>query len=1778
MAEINDQYLQSLRVAIFQFTRESSNFTNVLSEVFDNLDKSSKKSAKQYDISTNSVRGFSDSITTSSSYLKEFKGYIRDNNRNIAESNKSLREYADKLDDINKQNKNVKDNLKGFSESLKNSTNTTDAYIRNQMIAMGKSTAAFDIAMSKQNDKISEAFADLLNPIKTLTGLKEYDAVKKELISELKKNDGKFNANISALGKKLQSLGMQMDDSALVSMGHVDKFTDHLGKALSLYEAGLKTDFSDITDELERSTAFTTEKIDKFGDALEDLMINFSKSGKTFEDVKKFYAGENGLTGLKDLLSVLKVNDSNNMLKFDELIKDFDALNDISSYIKQINDNNGEVSNSVKTAMDGILTNISSDSIASSILEPLKEVLEQNNIKKDIAKLSDEIYDGIINSNGILTRDLVDKIDALRGKQSKIQLDIPEFDKLYQTIDKIDATVAGGIDAAIANNELMKDWSKKDIKQSQNLEQTLFGLVSGKGKLKQPAVDTSIKDQLSTIDDMTQSITAALSSQVKTVLDTKASAENKINSEISKNNERLYKKIYDTVGGSLALVDNLIIDKSESWKGLKSNINEIAREAFKDTSIAISDDFYKYGINGLHDFNKAMAQTLISLEKNENSINDSNVEIVEQYVAAAKAIGNTSEEIGIINDKLNEYAKAKLDNPNADVKISISPDSIEKMTKSSDATIEALDKFAKGVNKTFTRHQIAFSTIIDKQLSEQNNIFGKFIYNFGKGMVQGGGGGSMGMENALNEFTGSLRSGILPALQSIALNSKDYITSEAQALFNSVKLDRVASQQLQEGDSAALKKLADSKAIWQNMSGGIDEFTKNQLDTSKTFRDVIGVDAEMRTKEFVELMRTQQTVGVLDTSGNGNVENNKKLRDILNEAKKISDAGIYSQTQTLEIFNNTVRSAEFLKVSAGMDKKRRTAQEMEVMTTIKFASALNMSTEAAKAFAIASASAGSNLSPQQMISNIATTLKTQNILDYYAKELGVKSDISDTDRAKMSEIENKPAQMRTDQEKEFFNEFLLKMVKQNQDEQNRLTELSKEAEARGDKAAVQQYSAMSVQLANQFDSSIAEYSGGEKDIIAAYVKQYPTIDMAKIEKDRKEGETLTQAIVRQMDKKSEEKTTEKDTLYNDTIINLSSLAAQWKAFTENIVGSNILALGTAAVGILSLVADFGRVASMLGVGAVAAEGAAGAGVAAGGAAVAAEAGLGAAAIAILPEILAALGIAGGVALFAYGAKGVYDYFTKDGETKADRGDAIHGIVDVNNLDIYTNQVTDAIDTQTQELLKGFATIMGNPADVKKAIDNNTAVSKDNTTTISDNVKTVDKNKDDNKKESKSTHFEAELADDTKKFSTIPDDIKKSLEDSKQIQKQSMSQDKERYATIESLVNDSKGPTGFNFGMYDINDDEKIQKYIDATKIDTKQLYNKEELSNIFKEMFGDNKEHNDKLLTFLTQHLGTILEKGLEPTQRQAAYIQAAHDDFPNFFNDNTTIPDAIKKSIDDSKTMQEQANAPDSEKSTVMALGETAESILSFLSELKDFAGLVGIGGAAEGGMAAAGTAGLGAAATAILPEILAALGIAGGVALFAYGAKGIYDYFTGDGATEADKGDAIHGMVDVNNLDIYTNQVTDSIDSQTQELLKGFTTLMGNPTNINDIDAATTLMDKLGKPISTDTSIPLEGLNINPLNGNNTMIEQSTGPLPSNQINNTDINTALEDLKSFLAKEMISAMLSKFDAVIANTGNTAKNTGDDGLLGGLVASLGKPASQPFNRGTVENAASLTG
>jgi hypothetical protein len=892
----------------------------------------------------------------------------------------------------------------------------------------------------------------------------------------------------------------------------------------------------------------------------------------------------------------------------------------------------------------------------------------------------------------------------------------------------------------------------------------------------------------------------------------------------------------------------------------------------------------------LHDYNKALAEALLSLERTGGVIDESNFLIIDKFQQFAEKVGDSSEYVKNINTALNAHVASIVGGKTPEeAKTSISGDIVDKLTESYQGNIEALDKFSKSINKTFTKHQIAFSTIIDKQLSEQSNAYGKFIYNFGKAAAQGGDGGTEGMTNAINEFTGTMRSGLLPALKSLALTSKDFITSEAKALFNGIQLDRTASLQLQEGEQETLRKLTDTKDIWSGMGGGSAEYTQTQLDSQKALKEVIGVDSKQRTKAFEDITHALRSTGVFDTSGNEKA-NTQNVDKVLYGIQDVVKGGMYNAEQAVEIFKNTAQSTEYLKVASTMDKKRRDAQKDEILTTMKFASALNMSAESAKAFAVAVATAGSNLSPQQMISNVATTGQAQNILDFYAKELGVKSENTDADRERMTAIEQLPAGARNAEDKAFFNEFLLKMVKTNADVQQKIIESANEARDKGDIEGQKKYASFAVQASNQFDTAIAGYSGAEKDIIDAYVKQYPTIDQEAIKKNLKDGESITQAIVRSMDEKKEKTNADLDTKYNNTIVNLSSLAAYWDAFTKNIIGANIGNLATLLFnisegvgGIMFAVSGFKKILSVLGVGGAIAEGGAAvagaagaAGVAEGGAAVAgaagaagvAEGGIGALAAAALPV----LGMVGGIAMLAYGAKGLYDHAVgNDVIYKADRGDAIHGIVDVNNLDIYTNQTTDAIDTQTQELLKGFTTIMGNPVDINKAINNIT---------------------------------------------------------------------------------------------------------------------------------------------------------------------------------DENTPLTDLQVKAAEMS-----------------MAMGNELSPIVKSAYEL----------------------------------------------------AKSVKE----------------------------------------------------QPVIVNDTKKET--------PVSTDTSIPFQGYKpYNPPNGN-TNIEQPTGVLPSNQINNADISLALDDLKTFLSKELIVGMLSRFDELITNTGDTAKNTGDGGTLGNLVAALTKPASTPFVRGRVEDAATIT-
>ena len=118
MAELNDQYLNSLKVALFQFTRESSNFTSVLTEVFDNLNTSSTKSSKQIDNSTKSVKGFGDAISSSSTYLKDFKTYVSNNSKNITESSKAVKEYTSQLSELKQKSADINRNWGALNSSL----------------------------------------------------------------------------------------------------------------------------------------------------------------------------------------------------------------------------------------------------------------------------------------------------------------------------------------------------------------------------------------------------------------------------------------------------------------------------------------------------------------------------------------------------------------------------------------------------------------------------------------------------------------------------------------------------------------------------------------------------------------------------------------------------------------------------------------------------------------------------------------------------------------------------------------------------------------------------------------------------------------------------------------------------------------------------------------------------------------------------------------------------------------------------------------------------------------------------------------------------------------------------------------------------------------------------------------------------------------------------------------------------------------------------------------------------------------------------------------------------------------------------------------------------------------------------------------------------------------------------------------------------------------------------------------------------------------------------
>lgn len=995
MADINDQYLQNLRVAIFQFARESSNFTSILTDVFNNLDSSSTKSSKQIDNSTKSVKGFGDAISSSSNYLKDFKSYVSNNSKTVAESSKIVKEYTSQLADLKQKSIDINRNWGALNSSLRSTIAATESTARQHERNVAQTTSDYFQA----RDDLSKA----------------RQAVKQA----------------------------QQDFASAFASGNVDA-------------------------------------IDKAAD------------------------------------------------------------------------------------------------IASAAQNLLKS-----------------------------TRD---SVTALADKTQELK--------------------------------------KLDV---------------GKAEL---------------------------------------------NAKIAQQNQELYTNIYDTFGNSLLKIDNLINEKTSTWKGLTGSIDELAKEAFKNTSLDISKEFQKNGIPGLHDYNKALAQALLELEKSGGIINESNYYVLDNFQKFAERVGDSSDTVKNLNDKLNEHVKnvateLAAGRDTSKIQTGLAPDTVEKLTKSYEGNIDALDKFSKSINKTFTRHQIAFSTIIDKQLSEQSNIFGKFIYNFGKGAVQGGDVGSAGMERALNEFTGSMRAGLLPALKGIVENSKGFIKRETDAFADFIQLDRTNALRQQMGEEETIKLLSDTKPIWQSMEGGVGEFNRYQSDLLETSKKTLGTNVEQRQAIQKANLENLRALGLLSHTVDESA-NTDLLKSMMGDMQKITAGGGLSLQAQSEIMSNVMKSSALLKASAMLDKDRKRAQLEEIQNTIKFASALKMTTEQASTVATALATMNTNMTRQQMVANVGSFMQMRNIIGMMGADVGISSGISDADLAKMTKLLQTKSTRPEDQE--FIRDTMFNMVANIKDtELAYRTEIDK-ARERGDEAAVDAYNVKLASLDDLISQNIESFSGPIKDIVQKFAESYPTSkeEYAKIDAGRKEGETFQQAMIRYVDTQAKKNIKDQDTTTNNFEKSVTDFGNYVTAFGKNIFGANAENLFTVMFNGFTSLAEVGIAAraltSIFGAG----------GAAAGAAGAAGAGGLGAAAAAVLPEILATLGVVGGIGMFAYGVKGLYDHVMgNDIIYKADRGQAIHGMVEVNNLDMYTNQVTEAIDAQTQELLSGFTNIMGKPVEISNPVTTNT---------------------------------------------------------------------------------------------------------------------------------------------------------------------------------------------------------------------------------------------------------------------------------------------------------------------------------------------------------------------------------------------------------------------------------------------------------------------------------------
>lgn len=1240
---------------------------------------------------------------------------------NIIQTNSVLgNELSDMVFDTNKKiNDSILDNQKAVSESLNNMFNVLGDTRRIKEYVEAKDQLLYELSKTPDTKLASDEMRNLANGVvalgkeigiatnitnkygKNVSVLDELSkvsakggVVSPEILSALNINADKIDVSLGRFGEILIDLSHQLDNPDVAT-----NYTK-LYKSLNTFFMGYSDELKNLkTDNVLNSAAFLKAiKEDKntllqlkrlagIGETLESGNLSNKQVIKELEKLQSLSTTQSNpivqqlIDNAKNSLNVYDFNKS--MQKFVvELSKD--RLNP------------DEIINSINKLAE----KKESANIASSDFDKLSTfVIESNKIPEILLKKIGEL---LIDTNGVIDDSVKTVIDQLYDINKHAPISSSEFELFNTRFETILSKSNNDIAQAIADttgfNQNGPGVLPFDARLDKIFPKSIFEELSKINTTINYAENTNILKSINSELKKTKKISGeelkrpfealanGLSETIKQATDVSDASHIAANVTMI----REMGKVFDL---SFTNIRDTIDQNTTQWKELPdmvaANFGKYMKEASgislqQDVNGTIEDKKftnYENMIASMEDFNRKMRDTLINFEQNNNEINADNYKIVEDLIKSAEALGLANHQN--IIDLKNSFSAF---DPNKPYATAQNVGNVEELKNISKDFIDAFSKIEKKIKQDNYAHANSFKVLLDNHITSQSGTFTKLIHEIGK-VVSGGGGGSMeGVEGAIAQ----LNSRLIPAIMGAVKDSRKYINDETDAMFENITLNRSKSFiELQETEAENRKKLAENRELWNILPRGIADFEDYQASTRDMFRETFGYDAEHSRNLQLAITKTQRLIGfVTDESDLKGKENQARLDKITKDIS-IAGKGSLSKEQATDIFNVVSATTEYQKTAFQLDKKQKAAQQDQLLRTIKFASALNMSADAAKEFAIAATQAGVGLSPQEAISNQAAIMQLTGTLGNFANSVGVNTDAVMANQSEMSRIAGIDPAMRNEKDREAFAAGMLDIVATKNKADEAFVEKYKNAQDEGER---QRLNLQKIQMDDMYNKQKKSMSAGYSEQLDILEKQLPMIEKKRAEHPEMSSKELIDTILKENEGKEA-------VVVDEWRKNLKSFSQYWDKLNDTMFGvlTPVAGLLAAFIGGKMLTNTLTKIVTTAVSSAVA--GAAGAG--------AAEVVAGGAVAAVLPELLALLAGGAGIAMLAYGAKGLYDHVVgNDVIYKADRGEAIHGIVDVNNLDIYTNQVTDAIDNQTDTLLKGFSSIMGKP--ISTTIINNTA--------------------------------------------------------------------------------------------------------------------------------------------------------------------------------------------------------------------------------------------------------------------------------------------------------------------------------------------------------------------------------------------------------------------------------------------------------------------------------------